>query len=71
MPCPMIPTLMTAGSTDTIPTDKLLIPSTMLVSVIGSYVEADRRRIESPEAAVRYAYICAYIRIYIHIYMHS
>ena len=31
----------------------------------------DRRRIERPEAAVRYAYICAYIRIYIYIYMHS
>ena len=34
-------------------------------------VEADRRSIERPEAAVSYAYICAYIRIYLHIYMHS
>ena len=29
MPCPMVPTMMTAGSIDTIPTDKLLIPSTI------------------------------------------
>ena len=28
-PCPMISNVMTAGFTDTIPTDKLLIPSTM------------------------------------------
>ena len=35
MPCPMIPTAMAAGLTLTIPTDRLLIPPTMWVSVIG------------------------------------
>ena len=41
MHCPMIPTPMTAGLTDKIPTDKLLIPSKMGVSVIGSLLASN------------------------------